>query len=311
MSGIKTGSPLLAINIPIYNRNVYLERMLSRFLEDQDLFEEKVSLYISDNCSEESLSDTVQAFQDKGLKVDYHRNETNVGGDGNIVNCFRREGGRYVWVLGSDDVPCPGVVREIVRVLESGPEYGVMHVSSKVGEKGLTEYDEADVFFETIHVWVTFISGNIVNQRFISQVPLEKYLSTSFAQVPLYLTAGFKLGKNAVLSLEAFENETDASGNGGYNIFRVFCDNLLGLLQASVKDNCLSQASFLRIKKAVFKDFTVKYIIPFLIVKRKNNFDVSGAWGILFRNYGRHLYSYWFLLSEIVSVVFKKLSKQF
>ena len=304
-------SPLLAINIPIYNRQAYLERMLSRFLEDRDLFEEKISLYISDNCSEDPLGDIVQSFRQRGLHIGYHRNEHNIGGDGNIISCFRREGGRYVWVLGSDDVPRPGLIRQVVQILESGSEYGVLHVSSQVGKEGLTEYDSADAFFEAIHVWVTFISGNIVNRQYISQVPMEQYLKTSFAQVPVFLAAGFGVGKNTVFSTETFENETAASGNGGYNIFQVFCDNLLGLLRDSVKEGHLSQASYLRIKKSVYKNFTVKYIIPFLIVKRENNFDVSGAWKVLFRNYGKNLYSYTLLINEAFSVAFKKLIKLF
>ena len=36
-------TPILSICIPIYNRLSYLEKMLSRFFEDKDLFDEEIS----------------------------------------------------------------------------------------------------------------------------------------------------------------------------------------------------------------------------------------------------------------------------
>lgn len=36
--------PVLSLCIPIYNRIAYLERQLTRFLEDKQLFEEQVQL---------------------------------------------------------------------------------------------------------------------------------------------------------------------------------------------------------------------------------------------------------------------------
>ena len=35
--------PVLSLCIPIYNRQDFLDKMLVRFLEDQDLFETKIS----------------------------------------------------------------------------------------------------------------------------------------------------------------------------------------------------------------------------------------------------------------------------
>ena len=54
--------PTLSICIPIYNRRSYLERMLSRFLEDKQLFEEKIQLFISDNCSTEDIKGVCDGF---------------------------------------------------------------------------------------------------------------------------------------------------------------------------------------------------------------------------------------------------------
>ena len=301
--------PLLSINIPIYNRSAYLDRMLARFLEDKDLFDYKVALFISDNCSNEPLSEIVQSYSNQGLHILYERNETNIGGDGNIVKCFKHGGGEYVWVLGSDDVPCRGVVREIVRILDSGKKYGLLHLNDKLDETGFCEYESADALFEAIHVWITFISRNIVSGQYIQSVPVEQYQSTSFAQIPVYLAAGYGASLNAIWTSEAFEMGCDSAANGGYNVFRVFCDNLLSLLRQSVSEGYMRKASYFRIKKAVYKNFTVHYILKFLVKHRKNNFDTSGGWRIVFRNYGGHLYSYWYFFAGILHSIKYKLSR--
>lgn len=60
-------SPILFLCIPIYNRLEYLEKMLERFLEDKDLFQKYIYLYISDNCSSQNLASCCDKYKLKGL----------------------------------------------------------------------------------------------------------------------------------------------------------------------------------------------------------------------------------------------------
>lgn len=306
MSGIKTGSPLLAINIPIYNRSVFLDKMLSSFLADQDLFEDKVSLFISDNCSSEPLADIVERYREKGLCVRYSRNESNIGGDGNIRRCFRQMGGKYVWALGSDDIPAPGVLRRIIGILENG-DYGLLHLDNHSGNNGFTEFDSADDFFLKVHVWMTFISGNIVAARFIQDIPLEQYEQTSLQQIPLFLAAGYGSERNAILSCDYLSPDSDASNNGGYNLFKVFCDNFLSMLESAVNAGTMSPKTFREIKRVTFRDFLAEnFIIPLLILRKDSGFNVAGAWGMVFRHYGSCPYSYYYLARKLAGAFVNK-----
>ncbi|MBR4625234.1 MAG: glycosyltransferase family 2 protein [Alphaproteobacteria bacterium] len=107
-------NPLLSLCIPIYNRLPYLERQLKRMIEDKDLFKEKIQLIISDNCSSDDLLSCCEKYKSQGLNLHYHRNETNIGPDGNFDWCFHNAGGKYVWLLGSDDIPEKGILSQIV-----------------------------------------------------------------------------------------------------------------------------------------------------------------------------------------------------
>ena len=80
--------PLLSLCIPIYYRQAYQERQLARMSEDKDLFEEKIRLFISDNCLTDDLQTCCEKYQQKGLKLICHRNETNLGPDGILTGVF-------------------------------------------------------------------------------------------------------------------------------------------------------------------------------------------------------------------------------
>lgn len=290
--------PLLAINIPIYNRGSYLERMLARFLEDKDLFEEKISLYVSDNASDDPLEEIVRKYRAAGLRVAYDRNPENIGGDRNIRKCFLRSGGKYVWVLGSDDIPRPGVVRTILSILESGT-YGLLHLNHYGRKSGVEVFTSADAFFATAHVWLTFITGNIVNSGYIGQVDITPYLETSLQQVPLFLAAGYGEERNAMLCQEYLEDGADSINNGGYNLFQVFCDNYLRLMHSAVESGKMTGPVYRNIKKTLFKEFLSYYVFTLLILRKQKNFDRKGAWRILARHYGGCLYSYWYVACQI------------
>ena len=312
MSGMRNEqsprTPVLAINIPIYNRGDFLRRMLDRFSEDQDLFEEKVSLFISDNCSEENLSAIVEEFCAKGLTVQYHRNDVNVGGDRNIINCFRRMGGRYVWVLGSDDIPSPGCVREIVNLLESG-EYGMLSLDNYSGQQGLHEYERLSDYLEHIYVWITFVSGNIVKAEFIPTVNLEAYMNTSISQVYLYLTASNRSACNAVYSRSYLDAGSDIENNGGYNPFEVFCEKLFAAFRQFEDEGVLSKQTFLAIKKNTYNLYIVKLIVDILIGGKNKGFKTENAWRILFKHYGTGFYAYVYLAKELFCRALNKVKK--
>ena len=85
--------PLLSVCIPIYNRSSFLKRILERFLEEKSFFQDDVELFVSDNCSPENLGEICKLYQERGLNLQYHRNDDNMGMDGNFATCFRKENG--------------------------------------------------------------------------------------------------------------------------------------------------------------------------------------------------------------------------
>ena len=296
---------LLSLCIPIYNRLSYLERQLARMLEDKDLFEEQIQLIISDNCSSDDLNSCCEKYQQQGLKLTYHRNETNIGPDGNFDWCFHHADGKYVWLLGSDDIPVSGMLRNVMKLLKIA-DYGLIHLSMSSRKEKLKIYHQNDAMLADINVWITYISTNIIRTESVKGYNLTEYMGSFMIQVPAYLNACLTAENNALVYIgELFEKDSDGANNGGYNLFQVFVENLFGMYQRFIDKGMISQNTFEIIKKKEYKEFLSGYIIIILILKtsRGKKYDSEGAWSIIYQHYGRYLYAYYYpLIAFVVSV---------
>lgn len=292
---------LLSICIPIYNRANYLELMLARFMEDVDLFNEKIDLFISDNCSEEDLHAIVQDYAARGLNIRYHRNEVNTGGDANICACFRAGQGDYTWVLGSDDIPVSGVLRDVVSLLETYSP-GILHLNHYDKRKQeIVVYSDPNDFFVDMHVWITFITANILRTVFIEGYDFEHYVSTSLAQVPLFLKAAFGSDRNVNLNRRYLEDYHDSITGGGYNVFEVYAVNLLSMFQTMVQEGQLSEKAYRRIKRSIYREFLAENILNLLVLRRESRNKKDSGWKIIREWYGFKPY----VLTDFIHVTCK------
>lgn len=297
--------PILSICIPIYNRLSYLERMLERFYEEKELFDSKIELFISDNCSEDDLQSCCNRFSKMGLRLKYHRNDTNLGMDGNFINCFNSAEGDYVWLLGSDDIPKKGYIEKIYDIiLNSHKRYGVLHLAGENPKQNepLFEFEDCNGLLEELNVWITFISGIVVNKVFVNDVDFDKYRGTLISQVPLYIKAIISSPVNAVLYAKVFEEMDDSANNGGYNIFQVFVANLYCIYQSFFDNGLVKKNSIDIIKEREFKEFLLEYVVTFLILHKKSNFETKNAWRILAKYYRTKPYAYYCPIKRLLGL---------
>lgn len=298
--------PLLSLCIPIYNRLSYLERQLTRMLEDKDLFEKQIQLIISDNCSTDDLRSCCEKYQKRGLKMHYHRNETNIGPDGNFDWCFHHADGKYVWLLGSDDIPVKGLLQKIIGLLNE--DYGLLHLSMRKLSQELYLYRSSEEMAVAVNYWITFMSANIIRTDSLKTVDLSEYKRSFMIQVPAYLNACCSYQNNAVIYLpQYFEKENDGANNGGYNLFEVFITNLYGIFESFVQKGLLSKDALEKIKRVEYKEFLVTWIVSILILKTNKNFKRGADWKILNKHYGRKPYAYYYLFAYLAKSVFRKI----
>lgn len=229
-------APLLTIAIPTYNRSRYLIRLLDSLMP-QLAKASDVELLISDNASPDQTAAILEKYSREGLISRNIRNRTNLGADGNIAQCFAEAAGQYVWIIGDDDVLLPGALSVILNLLHQ-QEYDLVYLQAMPFTEGMqilpvasqpfTEIiGNANTFALRTHVFLTFISGNIVNKRRVTSLehpPFSELIGTSLVQLGWIYTALGHFRKGAYIHDPLLAAGSD--DRGGYALYTVFGTNL-------------------------------------------------------------------------------------
>jgi abequosyltransferase len=229
-------SPLLTISVPTYNRSRYLARLLNS-LKPQLANERRVELLISDNASPDETPATLDQYRRDGLIFRSIRNQENLGADRNIAQCFSEASGKYVWIIGDDDVLVSGCLSAILRILEQD-EFDLVHLLAKDFVEGqplhlpsrplkMEIIQDTRIFTRRTHVFLTFITGNIVNKQRVDSLPhapFSQLIGTSLVQLGWMYTALAHLRKAAYVYDPVIA--AGADDRGGYALYTVFGTNL-------------------------------------------------------------------------------------
>lgn len=246
------GRPLLTIAIPTYNRAAYLKALLT-LLAEQVRAEPKVELIISDNSSPDDTPTVVQEFINRGVLIRYIRNTENIGADANFLQCFEEARGKYIWLFSDDDLILPGALHKIVQYCEAG-HYDLIWLSSygfdsshvphplEPGGRDAVELTSPRAYVTRVHIFFTFISGNIINKDAVlaaARKPFSSLLGTSLQQLAWVYTAlnGFRRGLYIREKLAAIR----MNNTGGYKLFQVFGSTLSSITQTWVDSKELQQ----------------------------------------------------------------------
>lgn len=176
--------PLLTLAIPTFNRSSYLAELLECLLP-QFTANTNAELIVSDNASPDETEAMVASFIARGLPCHYVRNEQNVGADANFLQCLELARGKYVWVMGDDDLLAPDTIRLLLTVLsEATEDFDLIYLSS-VGFSGddrptstrdpLGTFAEiltdGRYFLDKVNALIGLISANIVNKDRLLATP--------------------------------------------------------------------------------------------------------------------------------------------
>jgi glycosyltransferase involved in cell wall biosynthesis len=111
--------PLVSIGMPLYNEERHLRGTLDSLLaQDYANFE----LIISDNASEDATEAICRDYAARDCRIQYYRNESNLGALVNFSQVLRWSKGKYfIWAAGHDR-HAPALIRKCVEALEREPE---------------------------------------------------------------------------------------------------------------------------------------------------------------------------------------------
>jgi abequosyltransferase len=230
---------LLTIAIPTYNRAQYLEKCLMQIINQLDGIDaDLLEILVSDNHSSDETELMVKEYLNRYPNLRYMKNSKNIGPDRNISQCFLESRGKYVLILGDDDIISDDYLKVIFKYLLNA-EYGVIHYKSYSFREDYKKekpmlvwpgesfsFTQKDDFIDRTGHMLTFISSNIINKDLIKNefVLDDNYLETNLVQLSWTLMALMRARKNLLINqyLIASISET----NRGYPLFNVFGNNL-------------------------------------------------------------------------------------
>jgi abequosyltransferase len=231
---------LLSITIPTYNRANFLRINLEQLkVELQTIEEGLVEIIVSDNCSEDDTTSVIEELQKQGLKLQYVRNERNMGWGFNFFQCFNLARGRYVHILSDDDLLSEGSMKIIVEELQR-KEYGVVCLQAygydidfrkELPPTGgsYEEFADFNSFFYGSMPLMTLLSASIFNKSLIRDVDTTKIDPGNFAHLHLILRAAASAKYNLFVNKYLIASKRNNSSN--YNYTKVFVEELWELCE--------------------------------------------------------------------------------
>lgn len=113
--------PLVCICVPTYNAAATVRETLESILAQTYL---NLVVHVSDNASNDETLQVIELIEDSRIHI--HRNEVNVGGEGNFTRCIQLAEGKYTAIFHADDVYEPDMVAKQVAFLEANPQAGAV-----------------------------------------------------------------------------------------------------------------------------------------------------------------------------------------
>lgn len=254
--------PLLSICIPTYNRANYLEQCLESIV-DQEGFDARVEIVISDNCSVDDTRKIGIRYQEKYPNIHYFRNEENVV-DMNFPLVFRRATGHLRKLTNDTVVYRPGAVQYMLKAAEENKEkkpqiyflaLGKLHTDPQI-------ISNVEEYIDTIQINLTWIRSFAIWDVDCDDLSILASKSDSrLAQVP-YLLEHFKRHGRAVIYDSPIMEALPVDGkNLSYGLYKVFYTTFLEFIKPYLEAGEISRDCFERLRKSLLLEFFCEWIV--------------------------------------------------
>lgn len=178
---------LLSIYIPTYNRAEKVVAQLNFILDEiKDIESDRVEIVVNNNCS---TDDTEQRILDivENTSVIYHKNTSNLGIVGNAYAAADLVHGKYFWLIGDDDILCPGIVERVYNIINSNPKISHVFLNYDICDIHLSAYDGLSGLIKN---GAKYMTGEKVNQSNVlvlttSNIYLKEALVKTVRELPL------------------------------------------------------------------------------------------------------------------------------
>jgi FkbM family methyltransferase len=120
--------PLLSICISTYNRSRWLAVSLAMLMRWTEPYRDIVEVLVCDNTSTDNTGKVARAYTGR-KNFRYHCNPANVGMLGNLKVTANLARGKYVWILGDDDLVKEGAVEAVIAGIRQHTDVSLVYLN--------------------------------------------------------------------------------------------------------------------------------------------------------------------------------------
>lgn len=235
--------PLLTVAIPTWNRAAYLAENLAQLRSEMiGVAPELVEVLVSDNCSPDATPAVVESARRSGMPIRYIRSDKNVGWALNFAQAFDLARGKYLLLMGDDDLFVDGALQLLLSRLAQA-EYGVVCLrpygfdadfrQEHPGGRGRERtFRDANQFLVATSRYFTLTSACVVNKSLLSEVDSKQFITTDLAAFHFVLRAALAAEEN--LFLEKYLMASKRQNSFSYEYVEVFVRQMWQIIDAHV-----------------------------------------------------------------------------
>ena len=293
---------LLTVAIPTFNRPDCLIRSIDSLI-NQDFFKYKnVELIVCDDSPSFGTEKIVTNYIKGGFPIRYFKTKENPGYDFNWSRCFNLAKGKYVYILGDDDVLVEGGLKLILQEIDKN-EYSVIlfnaygffddYKKERLISSGcVKKYNNIHKFILKCGTKLTFISTIIINKSILKGIDAGDYRDSNLIQIHLTLLAMLRLNKFLHIDqyLVAAPRSNNQWGDLGLTLFSKDLGRILDIyVKKGLPHKTLTSLEFKFISTC----------FPYELFKRRlfspKKINISSISDILYARYKGHLSYYFFI----------------
>ncbi len=291
--------PLLTVAIPTWNRGRYLAENLAQLAAElRGVPPGKVEVLVSDNCSPDDTGAVVERARAAGLPVQYVRNEKNLGWALNFAQAFDLSQGRYVLLMGDDDLFVDGALGLLLDRLATG-RYGVVCLRPYgydedfrrefPGGRGRERvFQDANDFLVATSKYFTLTSALVLDRTRLQGVETRQFISTDLATFHLLLRAALASPEN--LFIDRYLVASKRQNSASYEYARIFVGQLWQIIDAH-RPFGLREATIRRLERDKIFSYYPFYLFDQRLARRGNLAEARALLDARF--HGRWLYKLW------------------
>lgn len=275
---------LLSIYIPTYNRRNCVYNQVKFFVNEMKGLEEYVEIVVSNNaCTDDTHEAILSLIHNENFS--YYCNDKNLGIVGNAYKSLDYTTGKYIWIVGDDDIFEHGVVKRVIDLLKHKKSinflflnYDTIYGKSLISPEGYTgEFGyindvwnmiNLDFYKRSIPMLFTscIIHKRSTLKKTVQLLPLDNFLDYGWSYIAAFIA--IKQGKGYFDSkIMLHDQNRGISWSDAVIASRNGCYKALDVLVAAGYSR---KEVFIMKKKYIEEADTAELMIQELLMKSKN-----------------------------------------